>query len=116
MPHYNSTCKNGCADWATAGGSNTTLQQVINAMFANGTVPAGAGSQCAMPAAHAGDHECDCGQKDGDEYIYDSYNGPWCFCKDPDPGVPNSTALYCTPPRHIPEQINLQVHIIMCHI
>ena len=31
-----------------------------------------------MPAAHAGDHECDCGAKDQQEYIFDSYAGTLC--------------------------------------
>ena len=34
-----------------------------------------AGTSCAMPAAHAGDSECDCGQKNLTHKIYDSYAG-----------------------------------------
>ena len=56
---------------------------------------------------HSGDNECDCGQKDGDTYIYDSYEGPWCFCADPETG--ENTTQYCYPPKSIPEQINLQL-------
>ena len=40
-------------------------------------------------------------------YIYDSYAGPWCFCKDPVPGAENSSQ-YCAPAMETPEQINLQ--------
>lgn len=40
-------------------------------------------------------------------YIYDSYAGPWCFCKDPIPSVEKS-AQYCAPALETPEQINLQ--------
>jgi hypothetical protein len=107
LKDYKPTCANGCAPWATAGGSNATLQKIIDSMFSDGAIPADAASSCAMPAAQAGVHECDCGQKDGDLYIYDSYNGPWCFCADPAAGSP--TALYCSPPKYAPEQVNLQL-------
>ena len=39
--------------------------------------------------------------------IYDSYAGPWCFCKDPAAGIENSSQ-YCAPALETPEQINLQ--------
>jgi hypothetical protein len=107
LKDYKPTCANGCAEWKSAGGSNATLQKIIDSMFIDKQGSIDAGNLCAMPAAQSGVHECDCGQKDGDLYIYDSYNGPWCFCSDPSAGSP--TALYCTPPKYTPEQINLQL-------
>jgi len=107
MPQYASACTNGCLPWASAGGSNATMQKFINDLFVDPDSVAAAGSSCAMPAAHAGDNECDCAEKDGDTYIYDSYEGPWCFCKDPVPG--ENATQYCTPAKHVPEQINLQL-------
>jgi hypothetical protein len=106
MPSYISACTNGCLPWASAANGNTT-QKAIDAMFVNISNVAAAGDSCAMPAAHAGDNECDCGEKNGDEYIFDSYEGPWCFCKDPVAGEANQQ--YCTPPKSTPEQINLQL-------
>eukprot|EP00937_MAST-01D_sp_MAST-1D-sp2_P003571 g3571.t1 len=105
LPAYRSTCSNGCAPWASAGGANATLQAIIDGMFNSST--AAAGASCAMPANHAGDNECDCGQKDGETYIFDSYEGPWCYCKDPVAG--ENKTQYCNPPMQQPEQINLQV-------
>eukprot|EP00051_Salpingoeca_urceolata_P027595 m.482294 g.482294 ORF g.482294 m.482294 type:complete len:583 (-) comp22487_c0_seq1:276-2024(-) len=102
MPNYISGCKNGCAEWATAG--NSSYQPFINALFQFGKVPADAGNQCAMPAGSAGRHECDCADKD--EVITDSFAGPWCYCKDPAPGEP--FAAYCRAAWRTPEQINLQ--------
>merc|ERR1711871_132941 len=105
MRQYTSTCKHGCADWGSVPNQN---QSIIDAMFAGGKAgAAAAGSSCAMPANHAGDNECDCGQKDADKYIFDSYQGPWCYCKQPQKGMPS--AAYCQPPQSTPEQINLQV-------
>ena len=40
-------------------------------------------------------------------FVYDSYAGPWCFCRDPGHGAENSSQ-YCTPALDTPEQINLQ--------
>ena len=59
--------------------SNTFLMDVLMSFFQSG---------CAMPGARAGTHEKDCGLhcypgKDQWSYIFDSYAGPWCFCKDP---------------------------------
>lgn len=107
LPQYSSTCTNGCLPWAEAGGGNSTKQAIINGFFADPATIAAAGSSCAMPAAQAGAHQCDCGEMDGDEFIFDSYEGPWCFCKDPVPG--ENATQYCTPAKHSPEQINLQL-------
>jgi hypothetical protein len=107
LPQYTSSCANGCLPWTEAGGSNATMQAIINGFFADATGLAAAGSSCAMPANQSGTNECDCAEKDGDTYIYDSYEGPWCFCKDPVAGENRSS--YCTPPKHSPEQINLQL-------
>lgn len=102
MPSYTTICPHGCMPW-----SSVPNQTMVSAMFQGGTdAVAKAGSDCAMPANHAGDNECDCGQKDGDTYIFDSYEGPWCFCNNPEKGNP---AMYCNPPKATPEQINLQV-------
>lgn len=88
----------------------------VGSLFANGSVPIDIGSSCAMPAAHAGNHECDCGAKAAfnETYMLDSYAGPWCFCKDPGTAPSNreyNTPLmsYCKPPQSVPEQINLQL-------
>eukprot|EP00729_Bicosta_minor_P009103 gene9103-12667_t len=97
MGNYKTTCSTGCAAWSKAGslkGVNVTQDQ-INAFFVGG----------ASYATTASDHECDCGAKDQQEYIYDSYAGPWCFCNEGS----TTTAAYCTAPTDIPEQINLQV-------
>ena len=93
LPTYRSTCSNGCLPWASAGGANATLQTIIDNMFNASSAKAGA--SCAMPANHAGDNECDCGQKDGETYIFDSYEGPWCYCKDTIAG--ENTTQYCNP-------------------
>ena len=107
MPAYTSLCKNGCASWASAGAGNATQQAIIDAFFADSS--AAAAAHCAMPANHAGDNECDCGQKDGETYIFDSYEGPWCYCKDPAAG--ENKTQYCNPAAaaSAPEQINLQM-------
>ena len=89
----------------------------VGSLFADGSVPAGIGSSCAMPAAHAGNHECDCGPKPvfNETYMLDSYGGPWCFCKDPsptlEPGSEYNTNVmrYCEAPTYVPEQLNLQL-------
>ena len=114
MPLYRPSCSNGCLPWAEAARSlNSTTQAVIDGFFVKGARgSAAAGSACAMPGAQAGTHEKDCGLhchpgKDQWSYIYDSYAGPWCFCKDPIPGIEN-TSQYCTPALDNPEQINLQ--------
>ena len=96
MPNYRPSCINGCLDWATAAGSlppnvnGTQLKQAdINDFFIQGEGGAtNAKNSCAMPGARAGMHEKDCGLHCTDTldqfaYIYDSYAGPWCFCKDP---------------------------------
>jgi hypothetical protein len=93
LPNYRSSCSNGCLAWSDAARSlplSANLSQTsINEMFIKG----GSGSMdakdyCAMPGARAGMHEKDCGLNCHDEtdqwsYIYDSYAGPWCFCKNP---------------------------------
>ena len=119
LPRYQTQCLHGCLAWPDVPdfvdpGMKNTSKVKVGSLFADGSVPAGIGDSCAMPAAHAGDHECDCGQKPGEEeeYTLDSYQGPWCFCKPgPDGSLPNVTA-YCDPPNgtaSYPEQINLQV-------
>eukprot|EP00040_Diaphanoeca_grandis_P038935 m.257739 g.257739 ORF g.257739 m.257739 type:complete len:608 (-) comp35653_c0_seq1:175-1998(-) len=108
LPEYTAGCSSGCVAWANAASFNQTKNQpFIDAMFIGGADGAkNAGSSCAMPGAHAGDSECDCGQKDNMTYIYDSYAGPWCFCQTA-PGL--IEPLYCTPAMKTPEQINLQL-------
>jgi hypothetical protein len=76
MEHYTSGCAHGCLDWSKVpdfldpgtvvkdknGTVITPPHQVsVGSLFADGQVPAGIGASCAMPAAHAGNHECDCG-------------------------------------------------------
>ena len=103
MPAYESGCPHGCADW-------TTVDQP--ALWADGKVPSGAGRNCAMPAAQSGAHECDCGEKDADTYMTDSYAGPWCFCADSKgewDQFGETSKAYCTPPKSHVEQLNLQL-------
>mmetsp|Transcript_42180 Transcript_42180/g.75523 ORF Transcript_42180/g.75523 Transcript_42180/m.75523 type:complete len:567 (-) Transcript_42180:138-1838(-) len=94
MPHYIPGCKGGCASWASV--------RKAASLFADGKVPEEAGVQCAMPGASAGNHECDCAEKNATTYMEDSYAGPWCYCKD-------GTSEYCTPPNSTVEQLNLQL-------
>jgi hypothetical protein len=130
MEHYTSGCAHGCLDWSKVpdfldpgtvvkdknGTVITPPHQVsVGSLFADGQVPAGIGASCAMPAAHAGNHECDCGAHAAynETYILDSYAGPWCFCASPAGGNPagyNTPLMsYCDPPAAVPEQINLQL-------
>ena len=91
MPKYRSSCSNGCLAWSTAGESLANLTQAdVDAMFVDGSsgMMMIAQDHCAMPGARSGMHEQDCGLHCHDgidqwSYIYDSYAGPWCFCKDP---------------------------------
>merc|ERR1719361_2904711 len=95
LPHYKAGCKTGgCVDWSSVHGAGS--------LFAQGTVPKEAGANCAMPAATAGAHECDCGEKDKMKYINDSYAGAWCYCND-------GSRAYCEPPSSVVEQLNLQL-------
>mmetsp|Transcript_17259 Transcript_17259/g.44979 ORF Transcript_17259/g.44979 Transcript_17259/m.44979 type:complete len:583 (+) Transcript_17259:71-1819(+) len=104
FPKYISNCPNGCAEWTNAANANYT-QAAIDALWEDASVQAASGANCAMPAASAGDHECDC--SDATERITDSFAGPWCVCKDPSTAGP--FAAYCNAPKAVPEQINLQV-------
>jgi hypothetical protein len=95
MPNYRSSCINGCLAWSDAAQSlppsANLSQQGINGMFINGSSGSFGAKDymyCAMPGAQAGTREKDCGlhchdDQDQWSYIYDSYAGPWCFCKDP---------------------------------
>jgi hypothetical protein len=92
LPNYRSSCINGCLAWSDAARSlppSANLSQSdINDMFIKGGGSVDAKDHCAMPGARAGTHEKDCGihcTPDADQwrYVYDSYAGPWCFCKDP---------------------------------
>ena len=49
-----------------------------------------------MPAAEAGNGDCDGCTKDT---IFNSYAGPWCYCID------SKKPHYCTAPDDIPEQV-----------
>ena len=92
MPNYHSSCTNGCLAWSEAAQSlpaSANLTQPLNNMFIENEAGAiEAATNCAMPGARAGTHEQDCGlgckdERDQYRYVYDSYAGPWCFCKDP---------------------------------
>ena len=92
MPNYRSSCSNGCLDWSSAATSLPPAAKLsqpdIDQMFSAKNGSAAAKDRCAMPGARAGTHEKDCGLHcypgtDQWSYIYDSYAGPWCFCKDP---------------------------------
>ena len=101
MPNYHSSCTNGCLDWSKAAqslpASANLTQAIIDQMFiGNGAAATLAATNCAMPGARAGTNEKDCGlnchdQADQYSYIYDSYAGPWCFCKDPVGNLVNQT-------------------------
>ena len=108
FPHYAPGCAHGCAAWASAASANYS-QATIDGYFIGGHAAAtAAGTDCAMPGAQTGNHECDCGEKDGDLYMVDSYAGPWCFCAGAD-AKPDGTTAYCTPARSHAEQINVQL-------
>ena len=108
FPHYAPGCAHGCASWASAASTNYS-QATIDGYFIGGHAAAtAAGTDCAMPGAQTGNHECDCGEKDGDLYMVDSYAGPWCFCAGSD-AKPDGTTAYCTPARSHAEQINVQL-------
>ena len=93
MPNYRSSCRNGCLAWFDAAQllppSANLSQKIIDEMFIDGRKGSiAAKDHCAMPGARAGTHEKDCGLHCHDDvdqfsFIYDSYAGPWCFCKDP---------------------------------
>lgn len=104
FPKYTSRCKNGCEVWSNVN-TPSYNQSTVNQMWEKGA--AYASNFCGMPANTAGNHECDCSEKDQYTFITDSYAGPWCFCKNPEPGE-NQTA-YCDPPKSVVEQLNLQL-------
>ena len=106
--HYSSGCTQGCAPWANAASAKYSQATIDNYFIGGHQGAVDAGSSCAMPGAQTGTHECDCGEKDDDRYITDSYAGPWCFCADGG-GAPDGTTAYCSAARSHAEQINLQI-------
>jgi hypothetical protein len=130
MPNYRPSCINGCLDWSTAAQSlppihnGTQLNQTdIDHFFSSGGRGASdAKNSCAMPGARSGMHEQDCGLHCTDTldqftYIYDSYAGPWCFCKDPVRHLqflPHLPVLHWFPfpyDDHVPHLNHLHTHI-----
>ena len=108
-------CTEGCAKWADVAGdgvTNMTQAQVTN-LFANGTIPADAGSSCAMPGSAPvhGEGRRLLGAEE-DSFLWDAAGGPsaettsvpYCLCK----GGQGAASGHCTPPMGVPEQINLQ--------
>eukprot|EP00940_MAST-03C_sp_MAST-3C-sp2_P001556 g1556.t1 len=95
MPHYlpAEDCK--CLAWTDIGDD----QERINGYWSDNATRVGAKNYCAMPAASAGEFECDGCTVDK---VYNSFLGPWCYCE-------GKKETYCVPPKGIPEQINLQV-------
>jgi hypothetical protein len=100
-----SQCTEGCAKWSDV--ANATK------LFANASIPADAGSMCAMPGSSPVHGEGRRLLKTGDD-TEDSWmwrlsksaaeNGsvPICICKG------SMMPGFCTPPMSTPEQINLQ--------
>ena len=76
MPHYVPADGCKCAAWNAIGDAKE--QARIDATWANGKAPADAGNSCAMPAAAAGNGDCDGCTKDT---IINSFAGPWCYCE-----------------------------------
>ena len=88
-----------CAKWNNVS-TDPKEQARIDGYWANGKSPSDAENFCAMPAASAGEFECDGCTVDK---IYNSFLGPWCFCEE------TEKETYCVPPKGVPEQINLQI-------
>lgn len=121
LPKYAAAPGCKCMPWASVNPSNQTEQARIDSYWSsphtptsplthapcrsNGSPPKEAGNSCAMPAASAGRYECDGCTVDT---VWNSFTGPWCYCKDADPTRNQSHEAYCTPPTGVPEQINLQ--------
>ena len=109
MPNYlpkSNLCPSGCAQWSTAS-TNVTEQARLDATWSLGKPPSDASNICAMPAASAGE---DLGDGHYNDLVINSFQGPWCYCKDPAPG--NKHEQYCYPDPNnlnVPEQINLQL-------
>ena len=97
-------------------------QAAVAKLFANDTIPADAGSSCAMPGSAPVHGEGRRLLKSGDaedswmwslsQAAVENGSVPLCFCKN-SKGAPNGTLIggvvgYCTPPLSVPEQINLQ--------
>ena len=116
-------CTSGCATWSdvAAGGVKNTTQAKVAALFANGTIPAGASADCAMPGSQPVHGEGRRMLLDGTEE--DSFmwaatgkaragevgSVPYCICKQAASGPAAPFSANCGPPMGIPEQINLQV-------
>ena len=109
-------CTEGCAKWADVQSDGVkATQAAVNKLFANDTVPADAKSMCLMPGSapvHGeGRRLLKTGEDAEDSWMWSMANAatengsvPICFCK----GGKGAVQGYCTPPRSIPEQINLQ--------
>jgi len=80
LPKYRGNVSIGCEcqPW-TAVSTNKTEQARINSYWLKGVPPSDASNHCAMPAASAGQFECDGCTVDA---VYNSFKGPWCYCKD----------------------------------
>ena len=110
MPEYVAPCE--CAPWSKVS-SNATEQARINSYWADGKPPSNARNFCAMPASSAGKFECDGCKVDE---TYNSFKGPWCYCKGKHEGgkhrrrrknkpiKPIYNGTYCEPPEGVPEQ------------
>ena len=108
-------CTEGCAKWADVAGDGVTnmTQTQVTKLFANSTIPADAGSSCAMPGSAPvhGEGRRLLGAEE-DSFLWDAAGGPaaestsvpYCLCK----GGKGAASGHCTPPMGVPEQINLQ--------
>eukprot|EP01051_Picozoa_sp_SAG22_P015445 SAG22_NODE_2018_length_3130_cov_2.890135_1_plen_287_part_00 len=108
-------CTNGCARWADVQADGVSLPQAAVAkLFANGTVPAAAGSSCLMPGSapvHGEGRRLLRSTDPEDAWLWSmgksaAENGsvPICLCK----GGKGAQTGYCTAPNSVPEQLNLQ--------
>jgi hypothetical protein len=108
-------CTQGCASWGDIAASTKIDQAKVNALFANGTVPASAGSNCVWPGAAPvhGEGRRLLGDA-ADDWMWHSSapetSVPFCICKGngSTTAPPSVVSAQCTPPLGTPEQINLQ--------
>eukprot|EP01051_Picozoa_sp_SAG22_P018440 SAG22_NODE_3105_length_1938_cov_1.647635_1_plen_535_part_10 len=89
-------CAQGCARWEALkadGYTGPTTQAAADALWVEGTPPAGAAGSCAMPGKAAV----------SSQNVVQGALGSWCFCKN------SSASGYCTAGKGVPEQINVQL-------
>jgi hypothetical protein len=106
-----SECTLGCANWADLAGSGSSANQAaVDAAWAAGAPPAGAGNHCAQQGrglgATAGANYTDGWNNSspwGPDMALPGAYGAFCYCAN------NSGWGHCQSPRRTPEQINVQL-------